>query len=209
MRVLAYISLRAESHRLVIQPGSLDVMTSADASAMCHRNMRGHTGGCVGVQGSGDVLDCYIHFFSQMQPIIGKSAMECEVIAQDSTADYAVWAEGIRNDLVPPSVLKDMPIKAAVVQGKITDQSKAVYDKFDSIIMQCDNQAAILALEHGRGTFKRCKHILKRYFWVTELINAGRVVLRWISGLLMPADLLTKPVTEEVHDALLPLLVGK
>jgi hypothetical protein len=209
MRVLAYISLRAESHRLVIQPGSLDVVTSADASAMCHRNMHGHTGGCVGVQGSGDVLDCYLHFFSQEQRIIGKSAMECEVISQDTTADYAVWAEGIRNDLVPPSVLKDMPIKTAVVQGKLTDESKSVYDKFESIIMQCDNQAAILALEHGRGTFKRCKHILKRYFWITELINAGRVVLRWISGLLMPADLLTKPVTEEVHEALLPLLVGK
>ena len=209
MRVLAYVSVRAESHRLVIRPGSLNVITSADASAMSHRNMHGHTGGCVGVQGGDDVPDCYLHFFSQMQPIIGKSAMECEVIAQDTTADYAIWSEGIRNDLVPPSILNDMAIKTAVVQGKDSDESKSVYDRFEAIIMQCDNQAAIHALEHGRGTFKRCKHILKRYFWITELINAGRVVLRWISGLLMPADLLTKPVTEEVHDELLQLLIGK
>jgi hypothetical protein len=83
-----------------------------------------------------------------------------------------------------------------------------VYEKFEAITMQCDNQAAILALEHGRGTFKRCKHILKRFFWVTELINAGRIVMKWISGLDMPADLLTKPVTDAVFKRLLEILIG-
>ena len=83
-----------------------------------------------------------------------------------------------------------------------------MYDKFEAIVMQCDNTAAIHALEHGRGTFKRCKHILKRYFWVTELIGAGRIVMRWIAGADMPADLLTKPVTEEVFRHLLECLIG-
>jgi hypothetical protein len=208
MRVLAYISTKVGKRRLLIKPASLNVIASADASAMCHANMHGQSGGCVGVQGAGGLPDCYLHAYTKEQPIIGKSAMECEVIGQDTIADYAVWAEGVRNDLVPPSVLKDMPIKTAVVQGKYTHESKQVYEKFEAITMQCDNQAAILALEHGRGTFKRCKHILKRFFWVTELINAGRIVMKWISGLDMPADLLTKPVTDTVFKRLLEILIG-
>jgi hypothetical protein len=134
--------------------------------------------------------------------------MECEVISQDTAAEYAVWSEGIRNDLLPPSILKNMSIKTALLQGKESNQSKDVYDRHNTIVMQCDNQAAITVLEHGRGTFKRCKHILKRFFWVTELLDAGRVLLKWLRGTDMPADLLTKPVTVEVHDHLLPKLVG-
>ena len=135
--------------------------------------------------------------------------MECEVISQDSAAEFAIWSEGIRNDLVPPSIMKSLGIQSAVVQGKESDESKVVYDQRSAILMQCDNEAAIHVLEQGRGTFKRCKHVLKRFFWVTELIDAGRVQMKWLSGFDMPADLLTKPVTTEVHDRLLPKLVGE
>lgn len=209
MRVLAYIHLRKDSHRLVIKPGSLNILCSADASHMSHANMRGHTGIAIGVQGANGLPDCYFNYGSHMQSLIGKSAMECEVISQDSAAEFAIWSEGIRNDLVPPSIMKDLGIQPAVVQGKNSDESKVVYDERSAILMQCDNEAAILVLEQGRGTFKRCKHILKRFFWVTELIDAGRVQMKWVSGVEMPADLLTKPLTTEVHDYLLPKLVGE
>ena len=208
MRVMAYVHLRKDSHRLIIRPGSLNVLCSADASHMSHADMHGHTGVAIGVVGDADVSDSYFVFVSQKQALIGKSAMECEVIAQDTAAEYAVWSEGIRNDLLPPSVLKGMSVKAAVLQGKVSDLSKDVYDSHNTIVMQCDNEAAIKVLEHGRGTFKRCKHVLKRFFWVTELIDAGRVVMKWLRGTDMPADLLTKPVTADVHDHLLYKLVG-
>jgi hypothetical protein len=66
----------------------------------------------------------------------------------------------------------------------------------------------VLSLEHGRGSFKHSKHILKRYFWITELITAERMIMKWVRGVVLPADMLTKPVTEAVHNCLLPLLVG-
>jgi hypothetical protein len=170
--------------------------------------MRGHTGVTIGVEGDGTVPDNYFVFISQKRSLVGKSAMECEVIAQDTAAEYAVWSEGIRNDLLPPSFYKSVNLKSSTLQGKDNCESKSVYDRHNSIVMQCDNEAAIRVLENGRGTFKRCKHVLKRFFWVTELIDAGRVFLKWLCGSDMPADLLTKPVTVEVHDHLLPKLVG-
>jgi hypothetical protein len=208
MRVLAYVDRMKDVHRLVIKPTTLNVVCSADASHLCHSDMTGQTGGCVGVAGAGGVPDAYFIFVTLKHLLVTKNAMETEVVAQDTMAEFAVWSEGVRNDLIPPSIVRDMPITRAVLKGSDGSASKPVYDKFEAILMQCDNQAAILSLEHGRGSFKRSKHILKRYFWITELINAGRMVMKWLSGEVMPADMLTKPVTEEVHNRLLPLLVG-
>ena len=75
--------------------------------------------------------------------------------------------------------------------------------------MQCDNQAAIKALENGRGSFKHCKHILKRFFYISDLVTNGKIALQWISGELMPADLLTKAVVLEVLLRLFHLLQGQ
>ena len=194
---------------MVIRPGSLSVVASADASHDANRNGRGDTGGCVGTKGSGDIADSYFIFIAHQQGHVTKSAAETEVVGQDDIVDYVVWSEGIRNDIVPPSVVDSLRLQKGELRCADECESKAVYDKFDAITMQCDNQAAIKMLEHGRGSFKRCKHILKKYFYITELIETGRVVMKWVSGKLLPADMLTKPVTADVHDTLLPMLTGR
>ena len=63
-------------------------------------------------------------------------------------------------------------------------------------------------LEKGRGSFKKTKHILKRFFYITELIEAGRVVLKWVASSQLVADILTKAVETDVFKTLLPKLIG-
>ena len=208
MRVLAYVARYKDHYKLVIKPSSLNVVCSADASYLAHSDLKGHTGGCVGVRGAEGQSDCYFVFIGHKQSLVTKSVKESEVVAQDDTVDYAVWSEGLRDDLVPPSILKDLAVSAAVVQGKSTAESKEDFDHFETTQMQSDNQAAVISLHRGRGSFQRCKHIEKRFFWMTELLSDGRLSLKWIPGDQMPADLLTKAVTEEVHDYLLPMLTG-
>jgi hypothetical protein len=135
--------------------------------------------------------------------------MECEVVAQDDLADWAVWSSGVRDALVPPSYLDGIVIKPAELLYNDKALTKDVYEYFDKIVMQGDNKSALIALEKGRGSFQKSKHILKRYFYITELIEAGRVVLKWVASAKLPADLLTKAVTVEVFRKLIYFILGK
>jgi hypothetical protein len=211
LRLIGYFKFTRENHCLVIRPGSLNVVVSADASHHPQRlDPRSHTGGCVGVQGNGaDIQDSYFCFVTHVQKITTKSAMECEVVAQDDLADWAVWSSGVRDALVPPSYLDGIVIKPAELLYNDKALTKDVYEYFDKIVMQGDNKSALIALEKGRGSFQKSKHILKRYFYITELIEAGRVVLKWVASAKLPADLLTKAVTVEVFRKLIYFILGK
>ena len=204
LRIVGYMA-RDPSHCLVIRPGSLNIVGSADASHADHADCKSHTGGCVGVRGAGDVQDAYFIFLSAKQALVTKSSMESEIIAQDTMVDWGLWSAGIRDDLVAPVDLEKHVVNAAEVEYRADARSRSEYDV---ITLEGDNKSAQTVLEKGRGSFKKTKHILKRFFYITELIEAGRVVLKWVASSQLVADILTKAVETDVFKTLLPKLIG-
>ena len=67
------------------------------------------------------------------------------------------------------------------------------YNQMATTIAQ-DNQSTIRLAEKGSGNHNRTKHINLRYFYITELIDNGKVQLQYQPTKNMLSDLLTKPL---------------
>jgi hypothetical protein len=52
----------------------------------------------------------------------------------------------------------------------------------------------------------RSKHIEARYFFIRELVQAGRIKTRHIRGIDNVADIFTKPLSQEDHQRLVAAL---
>ena len=133
------------------------------------------------------IPDTFFIFVSVKQGLVTKSSMESEIVVQDTMADWALCSAGVRDDLVAPADLEKHIIQAVDVEYREDAE-------YDVIVLEGDNLSAQSALEKNRGSFKGTKHILKRYFYVTELINAGRVALKWVASSQLVADLQWRPM---------------
>ena len=89
-RAIGYLLSDAE-HCLVIRPGSLNLIGSADCSYGVHRKGESHTGHCEGFKGAGDIPDCYFSFGSGRQSIPAKSSTEGELISGNKGAEALEW----------------------------------------------------------------------------------------------------------------------
>ena len=156
----------------------MNVVVSADASFHLHRDGKGQSGFCVGFAGDGDLPYAYFMWVSCKQPLVTKSSMESELISADMSIDYGIWADEMLREL-----------------GESTEP----------ILLEQDNRSTLINLERGYGSFKHTKHIDRRYYFVTDLIKAGRVRTAWVKSIDLAADLLTKSVSKTV----LGRLVGK
>jgi hypothetical protein len=79
-------------HCLVIQPGSLPLVCSADASYGVHWDGKSHSGLCVGFRGTESVPDAFFMFSSGKQSIVTTSSCEAELVCANKGASYLVWA---------------------------------------------------------------------------------------------------------------------
>jgi hypothetical protein len=70
-----------------------------------------------------------------------------------------------------------------------------------------DNQAAIIVINKGRGSFKRTKHILNKYHWIQQYIDGGVIVLKHISTETNIADFFTKPLTGAIFWFFLHIII--
>jgi hypothetical protein len=153
-------------HELYLRPRSLKVVGYADASYGERSTGHSQSGGCIGVEGYDS--PCLFIFLSSKQPFVVKSSCEAELVAANTVGDYFVW------------------IRECLECAKLSDGSPAV--------MYQDNKATIQIGEKGAGSFKRTKHIRVRFFWITELIKLGELVLEYVPTGEMVADILTKPL---------------
>ena len=128
------------------------------------------------------------------------------MVAQDTMVDWGLWSAGIRDDLLSLKDLDSIAIRASLLTLRDTPEMR---EAFAPIVIQNDNLSAITTLKKGRGSFKRTKHILKRYFYISELITAGRVELQWIASAHLVADMMTKAVEASTFHRLLPMLLGE
>ena len=68
------------------------------------------------------------------------------------------------------------------------------YDTIDSIVYQ-DNQSAVLLEKNGRASSsKHTRHLNICYFFVTDLIDAGELEIKYYPTAAMIADFFTKPL---------------
>jgi hypothetical protein len=165
VRVAEYIFGTKEDHCLILKPKSLQIVACSDASYAEHADARSHTGGVVGFESD---TGCWVIAISCKQPFVTQSAGEAELVAVNRVGNYVEWAI---------KLMKELGYKQ------------------EPVSFFQDSECSLKMLKNGTGSFKRAKHIKVRWFWLKELIDAGIVVMKWISGLLLVADLLTKPVT--------------
>jgi hypothetical protein len=89
IRVAECIYVCKDTHKLVLQPKSLKLISAADASYAEHTDGKSHSGGVVGFE-----LDasCNFGFVSSKQLVVAKSAGEAELIAHNMIGDLVEWA---------------------------------------------------------------------------------------------------------------------
>ena len=71
-----------------------------------------------------------------------------------------------------------------------------------------DNKSTLAMMEKGRSTSSRTKHISIRYFFITDRVQSGDVILKYKPTEHMVADLLTKPIQGELFRYLRRLLLN-
>jgi hypothetical protein len=104
---------------------------------------------------------------SVKQNIVSKSSTEAELVA---FSDVASEVLSLRN--------------FSIGQG---------YPPTPAVIYQ-DNNSTMTLIANGGPCSKRSKHIEIRHFWMTEQIDAGRVIVERCPTEVMWANLLTKPL---------------
>ena len=190
-------------HCLVLHPGSLSLVASADASYGVHVDGKSHSGICVGFKGCDGVQDSFFIFSSCKQSIVTTSSCEAELVCSNVGASYVVWAaqllEGFR--LAGPSTVAELSRNA--------ENTPYAHEIVDVPQLYQDNASTIHLIEKGRGNFRNSKHIRVRYYYIRELVLAGELKVLWQSTVDMVSDLLSKGTSLSVFHHLLSRLIGK
>jgi hypothetical protein len=134
MRVSEYVYGCKDTHKMVLAPKNLTLVSAADASYAEHPDGKRHSGGVVGFDSDSS---CYFGFVSSKQPVVAKSVGETELIAQNKVGDLVEWAR---------EMLEELGFKQVKVP------------------MEVDSKCAMQMLKQGTGLFKRAQHIKVRYF---------------------------------------------
>jgi len=77
------------------------------------------------------------------------------------------------------------------------------------IILYQDNEAAQLLLTRGYVPTERSRHIDIKYFWTTEQVEKGQIIIKPLRTDVMVADLCTKPLTGELFRRHCAAIMGK
>ena len=111
-------------------------------------------------------------------PAVALSTCEAELYAGTAAAQDAVWLMQLLRDL---GHAQDAPT------------------------LWCDNESTV-AMTKDPLFSARSKHIEARYFFIRELVQAGRIKTRHIRGIDNVADIFTKPLSQEDHQRLVAAL---
>jgi hypothetical protein len=145
---------------------------SIDASFAVHMDMKSHTGYCL-TMGKGAVVSG-----STKQKITTRSSTESELVGVDDTITFIEWIS-----LFMKCQVKDYPD---------SDPLKLLGTK---VLAQQDNTSTIkLARNGSRSCGQRTRHINIRYFYITDKINDGTVVMSYCPTKEMVSDYFTKPL---------------
>ena len=82
------------------------------------------------------------------------------------------------------------------------------YDVEENVVYQ-DNKSAILLEKHGRKSAgKRSRALNVRYFFVTDQVEKGNVMIEYCGTEKMVADFMTKPLQGEKFKEFRKMILG-
>jgi hypothetical protein len=123
-----------------------------------------------------------ISWASRKQRIVAMSTCEAELYAEAAAIQEVLWLRGICKEL-----------------GLHSQTGSVVYG---------DNQSAIAVSENGvKG--EKTKHVDIKYHFITETIERGDVVLKWIPSSEQQADIFTKTLTAPLFERFRKLLMTR
>ena len=107
---------------------------------------------------------------SQKQKLVALSTTEAEYIAASEASKEAIW-------------LRDLLQELKLAENKLT-------------LLNQDNQSAIF-LEKNHSVKQRTKHIDIKYHFIRELVQQGKLTIRYCPTQEMTADIFTKPLSKQ------------
>ena len=82
--------------------------------------------------------------------------------------------------------------------------------KYEETVLLQDNQSAMLLEKNGkRSSSKRTRHLDNRYFFITDRINIGDLIVRFCPTTDMVADFFTKPLQGKTFRRLRAAIFGQ
>jgi hypothetical protein len=142
------------------------------ASFAVHADMRSHTGYCL-TMGTGALVSGSIK-----QKITTRSSTKSELVGVDDTITFIEWIS-----LFMKCQVKDYPDD---------DPLKMLGTK--NLAKQDNTSTIKLAVNGRRSCGQRTRHINIRYFYITDKINDGTVVVTYCPTKEMISDYFTKPL---------------
>lgn len=153
---------------------NLTLIAYADASwGNCPDSRRSTTGWLLGLGGS------WIDWCTKKQETVALSSCEAEYMALASATQAILWTR---------SLLAEMDMQSTGGAVSTSSLSSPV-----PLRMFSDNKSAI-AIAKNDAHHSRTKHIDIRHHFVRDEIQAGNILLQWISTEQQLADILTKPL---------------
>ena len=132
------------------------LLWSIDASFAVHNDMRSHTGALL-IFGQGAVFS-----LSNKQKVNSTSFTIAEIVGVDDAMNFVMW------------------VKLYIEQQVVSLPMKSIIKKLGSqpSVLQQDNTSSInLEAKRKRSSMKRTQHINIRYFYITDKIKSGDVVV--------------------------------
>jgi hypothetical protein len=120
-----------------------------------------------------------VSWASKKQKVVAQSSCEAELYAEASAMNELSWLRGLMTEL------------------ELIDKRGAV-----APVLYGDNQSTQKLTENGVKS-ERTKHIDIKYRFVTDEVTSGRVKLQWIPTTQQLADVLTKALSTQQHNALI------
>ena len=135
-------------------------------------DMKSRTGYCLALE-KGSVVSG-----STKQKITTRSSTESELVGVDGTITFIEWIS--------------LFMKCQVKNYPDSDPLKLLGTK---VLAQQDNTSTIKLARNGRRSCgQRTRHINMRYFYITDKINDGTVVMSYCPTKAMVSDYFTKPL---------------
>ena len=138
------------------------------------------TGYCVKIGGQENV-NGLISWSSRKQPTVALSSCEAEYLAVSAASQEVMFLRALMHDLG--------------------------FEQLNATVLFEDNNGCIDLANNPVG-HKRSKHIDVRHHYIRNLINAGKLQLKYLSTAEMVADIMTKPLerikTEKFRAIMLP-----
>ncbi len=170
--------IRFTKSKCIILKATGDVTAYVDASHAVHSKDGRSHTGAFVTLGEGPVF-----VRSTKQKLTTKSSTEAELVALSDALPMVLW------------------IRELLIEVKYIERNKAI------TVME-DNQSAIALVRRGSPSGESTRHINIRYFFITDRVQSGEIIIKYCPTKLMLADYFTKAMVGTAHHEMVEKLMN-